>query len=176
MERLRKAEPAAGRKKKPLTSAQKEKIAEARRVAASRLAEREILFHDSSKRFRDPAEQEKAEAEYQIDRPRINADLARAIQAIRSGRWEAVPAPRGSGTVPPGWLASSSPVRRTDWASRQLEHSSKTATRSCCTRATSAARPLSRIWRRRLSTSPSAISAAQPRRAPSPSRSTVSVG
>jgi len=86
MERLRKAEPAAGRKKKPLTSVQKEKIAEARRVAAARLAEREILFHDSVKRFRDPAEVEKAEAEYQIDRQRINADLERALAEIRSGK------------------------------------------------------------------------------------------
>jgi hypothetical protein len=85
MERLQKADPDAG-KKKPLTSAQKDKIAEARRVAAAKLAEREILFHDSAKKLRDPAEQEKAEAEYQIDRQRINADLDRAIEAIRSGR------------------------------------------------------------------------------------------
>ena len=67
MERLRAADPGAGREK-PLTAGQKEKIAEARRVAAARLAEIEIRFHDASKRRRDPAEQEKAEAEYQIDR------------------------------------------------------------------------------------------------------------
>ena len=84
MERLREADP-AGAKGKPLTSAQKEKIAEARRVASSRLAEVEILFKDPLKRFRDPAEQEKAETEYQIDRQRINADLERAIEAIRRG-------------------------------------------------------------------------------------------
>src|SRR5262249_47210444 len=84
MERLQKGDPAAG-KKKPLTAAQKEKIAEARRVAAARLAEREILFKDSRKRFRDPAELEKAEAEYQIDRRRISEDLDRAIETIRSG-------------------------------------------------------------------------------------------
>jgi hypothetical protein len=84
MERLRAADPAAG-KEKPLTSAQKETIAEARRVAAARLAELEILFNDPLKQLRDPAEQEKAEAEYQIDRQRINADLDRAIEAIRSG-------------------------------------------------------------------------------------------
>jgi hypothetical protein len=82
MERLGAADAGAG-KPKPPTSAQKEKIAEARRVAAARLAEREILFHDSRKRFRDPAEQERAEAEYQVDRQRINADLERAIEAIR---------------------------------------------------------------------------------------------
>jgi len=85
MERLREADPGAG-KAKPLTSAQKAKIAEARRVAAARLAELEILFHDPQKRFRDPAELEKAEAEYQTDRQRINADLDRAIEAIRRGR------------------------------------------------------------------------------------------
>jgi hypothetical protein len=82
MERLKAADPAAG-KEKPLTSAQKEKIAEARRVAASRLAELEILFNDPLKQLRDPAEQERAEGEYQIVRRRINADLERAIEAIR---------------------------------------------------------------------------------------------
>jgi len=85
MERLKAADPEAG-KAKPLTAAQKEKIAEARRVAAARLAEAEIQFHDASKRRVDPAEQEKAEAEYQIDRQRINTDLERAIAEIRSGR------------------------------------------------------------------------------------------
>ena len=85
MERLRKADPDAANEK-PLTAAQKEKIAEARRVAAARLAEVEIQFHDASKRRHDPAEQEKADAEYQIDRQRINADLERAIAEVRSGR------------------------------------------------------------------------------------------
>ena len=85
MERLRAADPAARKKEKPLTSAQKEKIAEARRVAAARLAESEILFNDSLKQLRDPVEQEKAEREYRIDRQRINDDLDRAIEAIRRG-------------------------------------------------------------------------------------------
>jgi hypothetical protein len=84
MERLREADPAAA-KEKPLTAAQKEKIAEARRVAAARLAESEILFKDARKKLHDPAEQEKAEAEYQIDRQRINADLERAFVGIRGG-------------------------------------------------------------------------------------------
>ena len=85
MERLRGADPNAG-KEKPLTAAQKEKIAEARRVAAAKLAELEIHFHDPVKALRDPAEQEKAAAEYQIDRQRVNADLERAIAGIRRGR------------------------------------------------------------------------------------------
>ena len=83
MERLRSADPDA-HEAKPLTAAQKEKIAEARRVAAARLAEVEIQFHDASKRRFDPAEQEKAEAEYRIDRQRINADLEHALAGIRS--------------------------------------------------------------------------------------------
>jgi hypothetical protein len=86
MERLRAANPSGSKKEKPLTSAQKEKIAEARRVAAARLAESEILFNDPRKQLRDPAEQEKAEREYQIDRQRINDDLDREIEAIRRGR------------------------------------------------------------------------------------------
>lgn len=88
MERLRAADPPAskGKKEKPLTSAQKEKIADARRLAAARLAECEILFNDPLKQARDPVEREKAEGEYQIDRQRINADLDRALDAIRRGR------------------------------------------------------------------------------------------
>ena len=84
MERLRGADPDAG-KQKPLTAAQKEKIAEARRVAAARLAELEIRFSDSREQLRDPAEQEKVEAEHQIDRQRVSADLDRAIAEIRRG-------------------------------------------------------------------------------------------
>ena len=38
------------------------------------------------KRTPDPAEREKAEGEYQIDRQRINDDVDRAIDAIRRGR------------------------------------------------------------------------------------------
>lgn len=85
MERLRAADP-AGSKQKPLSSKQKEEIAEARRVAAGRLAECEILFKDSLKSISDPAELQKAEGEYQIDRQRINDDRDRAIDAIRRGR------------------------------------------------------------------------------------------
>jgi len=85
MERLGGANPDAA--EKPLTSAQKEKIAEARRVAAARMAELEIRFNDSRQQraAQNPAEQEKAEAEYQIDRQRVDADLERAIAEIRRG-------------------------------------------------------------------------------------------
>jgi len=81
MERLRASDP-AGADEKPLNAAQKEEIAEARRGAAAHLAECEILFKDALKKTVDPAEREKAEGEYQIDRQRINDDRDRAIEAI----------------------------------------------------------------------------------------------
>lgn len=83
MERLRANDRKAGVEETRLSSEQKEKIAEARRVATSRFAEREILFRDRMQRTADPAEREKAEHEYQVDRQRITDDCERAIEAIR---------------------------------------------------------------------------------------------
>lgn len=85
MERLRAADREAGVEETPLTDAQKAAIAEARTVASSRLAEREILFKDALKKVLDPAAREKAEEEYQVDRSRIEADRDRAIDRIRRG-------------------------------------------------------------------------------------------
>ena len=86
MERLNAEDREAGTKETTLSPKQKEAIAEARRVASSRLAEREILFRDSMKRTPDPELRAKAEAEYQIDRQRIHDDCERAIEAIRKGK------------------------------------------------------------------------------------------
>ena len=85
MERLRAADP-DGAKKTPLSAKQKEEIAEARRVAAARLAERQILFKDALKQMDDPAEREKAENEYVTDRKRIEEDSEKKIDAIRRGK------------------------------------------------------------------------------------------
>lgn len=85
MERLRAADREAGVEESPLTDVQKAAIAEARAVATSRLAEREILFRDALRKVYDPAEREKAEEEYRIDRSRIEADRDRAIDRIRRG-------------------------------------------------------------------------------------------
>ena len=85
MERLRATDP-AGAKKGPLSARQKDEIAEARRVAAARLAEREILFRDALKQTEDPAEREKAENGYLIDRKRIDEDCERKVDAIRRGK------------------------------------------------------------------------------------------
>jgi hypothetical protein len=83
MERLRANDRNAGVGETKLSPAQKEKIAEARRVATSRFAEQEILFRDAMQKIGDPAEREKAEREYQLDRQRITDDCERAIEAIR---------------------------------------------------------------------------------------------
>jgi hypothetical protein len=83
MERLAAADRDAGTLETPLTAAQKEAIAEARRLATSRLAEREILFRDALRKNLDPAERERAEEEYQTDRRRIEEDRDRAIETIR---------------------------------------------------------------------------------------------
>lgn len=85
MERLKAADREAGVEETPLTDAQRAAIAEARAVASSRLAEREILFKDALKKVYEPAEREKAEEEYRIDRSRIEADRDRAIDRIRRG-------------------------------------------------------------------------------------------
>jgi len=84
-DRLRAADP-PGAKKSALSAKQKEEIAEARRVAAAQLAEREILFEDALKETHDPAEREKAENGYRIDRRRIDDDCERKVEAIRRGR------------------------------------------------------------------------------------------
>lgn len=87
MERLKSEDREAGTKEEaPLSGKQKEAIAEARRIASSRLAEREILFRDSMKRTPESETRAKAEAEYQTDRQRINADCEKAIEAIRRGK------------------------------------------------------------------------------------------
>jgi hypothetical protein len=85
MEKLEAADRESGVKEISLSAAQKEAIAEARRVAASRLAEREILFRDAMRKTPDPAEREKAEEGYRIDRQRIEDDQDRAIESIRRG-------------------------------------------------------------------------------------------
>ena len=73
-------------RRSPLSAKQKEEIAEARRVAAARLAEREILFKDALKQTHDPAERENAEGGYVIDRKRIEDDCERKVEAIRRGK------------------------------------------------------------------------------------------
>ena len=82
MERLRAADPTDA-KTKPLTAKQKDEIAEVRRVAKARMAEREILHQDTMRKIEDPAAREQAENEYLTDRRRIDEDCEKKIEAIR---------------------------------------------------------------------------------------------
>ncbi|HKD18790.1 MAG TPA: hypothetical protein VKG23_13140 [Thermoanaerobaculia bacterium] len=85
MERLQASDP-KGAKQRPLTAKQKEEIAEVKRAATARLAEREILFKDALKKMADPAERETAESNYLTDRRRIDEDCERQVEAIRRGK------------------------------------------------------------------------------------------
>jgi hypothetical protein len=85
MERLRKKDAAEGVAQRPLTDEQRAAIAEARRVAEARVAEREILHHSSLRGVVDPASLEELDLQYRRDRDRIQADLDRKIAEIRSG-------------------------------------------------------------------------------------------
>lgn len=61
----------------------RQQIAEIRRQAEARLAETEIRFRDRRRKISDPAELERAEEEYRIDRRRIEDRREREIAALR---------------------------------------------------------------------------------------------
>ena len=85
MERLRKKDAQEGVEQRPLTEEQRAAIAEARRVAESRVAEREILHQSALRGVVDPASREELDLQYRRDRDRIQSDLDRKIAEIRSG-------------------------------------------------------------------------------------------
>jgi hypothetical protein len=85
MERLKKKDREAGVDEKPLTDAQREEIAEARRVSEAKLAEREILYQSSlRKTLGDPEAAAALEKEYRRDRELVNDERERKIASIRS--------------------------------------------------------------------------------------------
>jgi hypothetical protein len=84
MERLRKSDAEQGVEQRALTPEQREAIAEARRVADARLAEREILHHSALRGVVDPDSREELELQYRRDRERVQSDLERKIAEIRS--------------------------------------------------------------------------------------------
>jgi hypothetical protein len=83
MERLRKKDQAEGVSERPLTDEQREAIAEARRVAEARHAEREILYQSAIARIADPDAAAVLEQEYRRDRERIASDRDQKIASIR---------------------------------------------------------------------------------------------
>lgn len=71
---------------KPLTEAQKERIAELRRDAKAKLAELEILNRKNlAAAGNDPAEIAKVEENYATDRGRVESRLESAVAKVRRG-------------------------------------------------------------------------------------------
>lgn len=66
-----------------LDPATREQVAEARSVAAARLAELEILHADRLRAADDPTARVRAEEEYVADRSRIEAERDRKIARLR---------------------------------------------------------------------------------------------
>jgi hypothetical protein len=85
MERLRKKDGEAGVEERPLTSDQRSRIADVRRVYGARLAEREILHRSECAKARDHEALEKLEDDYQRDRERLVGERDRKIEEIRTG-------------------------------------------------------------------------------------------
>ena len=85
MERLRKEDKEEGVEERALTPAQREAIAEARKVAEARLAEREILHASKMRGVLEPEAREALELEYRRDRDRIVSDRDRKIDDVRRG-------------------------------------------------------------------------------------------
>jgi hypothetical protein len=86
MARLRKKDQEEGVIERPVTEAQRAAIAEARKVAEARLAEREIMHRSQLAKAADPETLEKLELEYRRDRERIVSERDNKIEAIRNGK------------------------------------------------------------------------------------------
>jgi hypothetical protein len=83
MERLRKKDAEAGIVEHPLTDAQRDEIAEVRRVHEARVAERRIM-HDSAVRgTMDPAEIAERDAELRRDLDRFEREREEKVRKIR---------------------------------------------------------------------------------------------
>jgi hypothetical protein len=85
MERLRRKDAEQGVEAAPLTAGQKAAIAEARRVAEARLAEREILHRSKLRTTAEPEAREQLEEEYRRDRERTVSERDRKIEEVRKG-------------------------------------------------------------------------------------------
>ncbi len=86
MERLRRKDRDEGVEQHALTPAQREAIAEARKVAEARLAEREILHASKMRGVLEPEAREALELEYRRDRERIASDRDRKIDDVRGNK------------------------------------------------------------------------------------------
>lgn len=86
MERLRKKDEDAGVSAQALTDAQREAIAEARRVAEAKVAEAQIMHRSRALALGDPAERAAAEEALRRDIQRIREDCDRKVEKIRNAQ------------------------------------------------------------------------------------------
>ncbi len=86
MERLERKDREAGIENRPLTDAQRERIAELRRETKARLAEVEIMVKEKrASAAGDPAKLAEVEEHYRIDRRRLEDDLENAVAKVKRG-------------------------------------------------------------------------------------------
>ena len=83
MERLRKADAAAGIESRPLTQSEKAAIAEVRNFYEAKLAEQDVLHHSKLRRVMDPAEREALEQGYRRERERLTSERDAKIEKLR---------------------------------------------------------------------------------------------
>jgi hypothetical protein len=83
LERLKKKDREDGVEERPLTDAQKGRVAELRRVYEAKLAEREILYHSSRRKAPDLETLDKLEEEYRRDRERTTSERDRKLDEAR---------------------------------------------------------------------------------------------
>ena len=83
MDKLKRQDEAAGVAPAQLTAAQREAIAEARRVREARTAECRILFQSALATTLEPGAREELEANYRRDLARFAADRDKQIARIR---------------------------------------------------------------------------------------------
>jgi hypothetical protein len=87
MDRLKARDKAEGvEEAKPLTKAQKDRIAELRTAAQAKLAELEILHRKNVAGVGDPAVLAKIEENYAIDRGRAESKRDAEIEKVRKGK------------------------------------------------------------------------------------------
>lgn len=83
MQRLRKKDLDEGVEERPISDEQRSAIAEVRKHAEAKLAEREIFYRDSLLKARDQDAVTILEDEYRRDRERLTSDRDRKIEEIR---------------------------------------------------------------------------------------------
>ena len=83
MERLKKKDEEAGIEAKPVTDAQKARIAEIRNFYEAKLAEVQVMHHSKIISVYDPAERETLEKEYRRERERLGDERDRKVAKAR---------------------------------------------------------------------------------------------